>query len=87
MSKEAAVKHFCVELFTKADTNGDGVIDFEEFKASRSDLSEEESKVHFHLIDINHDGQISFEGKSLIERHKCMDKRHSFYMHLFQIKK
>ena len=65
MSKEVAVKAFCVDLFDRVDTNKDGVIDFSEFRASRADISEEEAKTQFHLIDENHDGQISFEGKIL----------------------
>ena len=63
MSNEAAVHAFCVELFAKVDTNGDGVIDLAEYQASRSDLSAEESKAQFHLIDTNLDGSISFDGK------------------------
>ena len=57
-----AVRTFCVELFDKVDTNKDGVIDFPEFRASRNDLSEEDARTQFHLIDENHDGQISFDG-------------------------
>ena len=80
MSNEESVRAFCVELFRKVDTNGDGVIDFGEFRASRSELSEEEAKVQFHLIDENHDGQISFDGKFIYpKRFKISKDRLNFF--------
>ncbi|CAI5455973.1 unnamed protein product [Caenorhabditis angaria] len=67
-----------INLFRKIDTNGDGLIQMEEFRAANPNLTEEDINYKFRVADKNNDGVIDFteylEKMPKLELKKIFDK-------------